>query len=156
MIAALMLAAALGQPADALDAFAGHWRVDGLVAAAGGKPDRRLVFDQQCSWTPRRAYLVCEQSTAAEAARSAELTLLRWDAETRAYRFSGFGMSGLAAEGTITIDGPTWIWTSVAGTTRFRTINRFVHPNRVEFRSERSTDGGASWTVQAHGTESRS
>jgi hypothetical protein len=155
MIAALALAVSLAMPGDALDMFSGRWRIVGVVASADGKSRKQLVFDQNCSWTPRKAYLVCEQNGAGERPRTSELTLIWWNPSSRDYHFSGFGMSGLAADGKITIAGPVWTWSSAVGTTLFRTSNRFVRPGLVQFRSERSTDGGATWTLQASGSETR-
>lgn len=147
-------AAANATPADALGAFAGTWRLTGtLGAGASAKP---MALDEACTWSGRRAYLVCEQWKPGGPPHSAGVTLFFYDPAAKTYRFVGFGSDGDPGTGVIRIAGPLWTFASGGRSVRFRTTNRWSPDGRtVTYRSQRSTDGGRHWTDTGSGTETR-
>lgn len=141
-------------PADALGAFAGAWRLTGtLGTGASAKP---VALDEDCSWSGRRAYLVCEQWKPDGPPRSAGVTLFFYDSAAKTYRFVGFGSDGDPGTGVIEIAGPLWTFASGGRSVRFRTTNRWSPDGRtVVYRSQRSTDGGRHWIDTGRGVERR-
>lgn len=139
-------------PAVSLGKFAGHWELVGRAITSKGTTAYKISED--CQWSDRRAFMICEENEHGKAVDN--VTLMWSDAATNHIRFTGVGLDGSAYAGTILIAGDTWTWGS--STTRkdqFRTINRWTSADRIEYTSENSWDGGKTWVTDGTGTETR-
>jgi hypothetical protein len=150
-----VLLLAVSQPVDpavSLGQFAGHWELAGQSITSKGTSTYKISED--CQWSDRRAFMVCEQNEHGKAVNNA--TLMWFDASTKHVRFTGVSLDGSAYSGTILIAGDTWTWGSAAaGKDQFRTINRWTSPDRIEYTSQNSRDGGKNWVTDGTGTETR-
>lgn len=133
-----------------LGAFLGQWETEAVFM--GSKATSKL----ECRWSPRGNFLICEQLVTLTQGQQMQLTVYSWNAKEGAYTFSTFSNPGEApSSGQVAIDGNRWTYSfsfeQDGKKMLLRTINEFTAPGVETFRTERSDDGGAHWTVFLEG-----
>lgn len=155
--ASLQLNALQAAPADPqaatkkLAVFLGKWQTEATIN--GEKASSEL----DCRWSPKNNFLVCEQTVSLPGGQQQkQLTVYAYNAKDGNYTFSTFSNPGeKPSSGSVVINGNVWTYAfsfSADGkTTLIKTINEFTAPGAENFKTEVSTDGGATWKIILQG-----
>jgi hypothetical protein len=145
---------------DQLGAFLGHWRTTGEMRETNYSKARKKSDDEMtCQWTPNHGFLICDQLIHKPQGVENELSIYTYDEKDHSYAFFGVGREDKEARTTkLTIQHRVWTYSdeSVEGGkhVQFRTVNRFVSPKEVTWRSEYSEDG-SHWILMGEGRDIR-
>ena len=145
---------------DKLGVFLGHWRTTGEMRETNYSKARKKSDDEMiCQWMPNHGFLICDQLIHRPQGTENELSIYTYNEKDRTYAFFGIGREDKEARTTkLTIQDNVWTYAdeSVEAGKRvqFRTLNTFVSPNEVEWRSEYSEEG-AHWIVMGEGRDTR-
>ena len=138
-------------PVKHLEAFLGKWQTQGTFSNG-----TKVSSDLDCSWSPQKRYLICEQQVSMASGQSHQLTVYGYDLKSGKYTFATFQDNGSSpATGTLEIKGNLWSYDMTFGgngkSTQVRTTNEFTGPGTEVFKVNVSNDSGASWTTTLQG-----
>jgi hypothetical protein len=133
-----------------LGVFLGQWESNAMFM--GSKVSSKL----ECRWSPGGNFLVCEQVVTTAQGQQTQLTIYAWNSREGAYTFSTFSNPGEPpSTGHVAIKGNVWTYSFSFEENKkkilMRTTNEFTAPGVETFKSERSEDDGAHWTVFLEG-----
>lgn len=141
-----------------LDRFAGTWQSHGTFVDTPYSKASAATGTTSCAWSFNKAFMICQQSAWMGGKRDDDVAIYTYDASSEAYRFSNVQRSRTTSS-VITVDGNTitypFSFTDNGKNVRIRTLNVWVSPGLYRWRTEYSTDGGATWTLMASGTSQR-
>lgn len=159
---AVLLLAAVSAPATGpapkatdpkvkLSAFAGRWKTEATFADG-----KKASSDLDCSWSPQRSYLLCEQKVKLPDREQRQLTVYSYSSADKVYRYSTFSDPGAApSSGRLEINGAIWTYhfsfENGGKTMQIRTTNEFTNPSTEIFKVESSGDG-VNWTPMMQGS----
>ena len=140
----------------------GTWPLEGKMVDSDYSKALTVTGVSKCGWSPDRVFVICDQSLLEDAKPSRELSVYVFDPESSTFHFYGLSASGgrpHTSDLIISADGNHWEYANKteikAKPVQFRTINEFRNPDRIDWWSEYSTDGGAHWIKMGGGTEKR-
>jgi hypothetical protein len=151
VLAVLLAVTPSPDPTASLDQFAGRWELKGQSITTKGTTS--YLMSEDCEWSSRHAFMICEDNV--HGSKVTDVTLMWWNPADKLIHFTGLDLSAASYKGTIDIAGDTWTWGSGPGKRQFRTLNHWTSPDRIEYTSQNSIDGGATWTTDGKGTETR-
>ena len=133
-----------------LGVFLGKWETE--ASFMGSKATSVL----ECRWSPKGSFLVCEQIVSLAQGKQTQLTIYAYNPKDGNYTFSTFSNPGQPpSTGSLTIKDNVWTYAfsfdNNGKTVMLRTTNEFTAPGEEIFKTERSEDGGAHWTVFLEG-----
>ena len=153
-------AAVAGQELDKLGAFQGHWRTTGEIKETRySKAKIKSQDEMTCGWTSNHGFMICDQLIHAGGLINNELSIYTYNPAEHCFAFFGVARNDQQARTTkLTITGNLWTYWDEEDDggkhVSFRTTNRFVSPDRVEWRSEYSEDG-MHWVLMGEGADTR-
>jgi hypothetical protein len=145
---------------DTLGMFLGHWRTTGEMKETPYSKARRKSDDEMtCQWMPNRGFLICDQLIHRPQGIGNELSIYTYNEKDHNYAFFGIGREDKEARTTkLTIQDNVWTYADEADEAgrhvQFRTLNTFISPKEVTWRSEYSEDG-AHWILMGEGKDMR-
>ena len=155
---ALFPIAARSAGADELDRYAGSWTSTGTFVDTPYSKAGPADADTTCTWSTDRGFMICQQRVTLSGKTEHDLGIYTYDDATKAYHFVAVRTTGPSSP-DIAMDS-----TSVTYVSSFndngkqvtvRTMNVWVGPGRYTWRTEYSTDNGATWTLMASGSATR-
>jgi hypothetical protein len=153
---ALMLLAA--GPIDQLDRFSGTWHSQGTFVETPYSPAGTSSATTICAWSADHLFMICQQSATMAGKRDDDVAIYSYDDAAAAYRFFNI-RPGRITTLTITVDGNTVTYPSTftdkGKTVTIRTLNVWKTHDLYTWRTEYTTNGGATWTQMASGTSQR-
>lgn len=151
-----LVAAAAGL--DQLDRFAGTWTSPGVLVDTPYSKAASVSATTTCAWSSERLFMICRQSVSDGAKIDHDLAIYTFDAAANAYHFFNVRSSQVNSV-PIEIQGNTITYTDsfTDGGKRvtIRTLNVWETPNLYRWRTEYSTDAGATWALMGSGTSQR-
>jgi hypothetical protein len=159
----LALLAADKANADVLNRWiGGKWPLDGKMLDTDYSKAMTVTGVSNCGWSPDHIFMICDQSINEAGKPSRELSIYVYDPDNATFHFYGVSPSGGRPHSTdlaINPDGNRWEYSSTTEIkgkpVQFRTINDFHGPDHIDWWSEYSTDGGATWVKMGGGSETR-
>ncbi len=150
---------AAASPIDELGRFEGAWHSQGTFVQTAYSKARATTATTICAWAIDRSYMVCQQKVADGDAREYDLGVYSYEDATHEYRFYSI-RAGRSTTSAITVDGNTisypFSFTDGDKQVMIRTLNVWASPTLYRWRSEYSTDAGATWTLMGSGTSQKS
>ena len=143
---------------DELNRFAGTWDspgafVDGPYSKAGSAKATTI-----CAWSSDRIFMICQQQVTTATKTEHDLGIYSYDDAAKAYRFYAVRQAAVN-EVPMTLDGDTIAYSNSFDDggkhVTIRTLNTWEGADRYRWRSEYSTDGGATGTLMGSGTATR-
>ena len=136
---------------QALDAYQGSWVIY----------TNDLKMDTFCltvsDWSKDGQKLLASQLINGEQGRRRDSCFYSYDSVQKIYPYYETDEIGkkITSSSDIVIDGKTWIYQHhIEGDRRWRTLNLFNDQgDEISFRSQRSDDGGKTWTTTRSGKE---
>lgn len=155
---ALLPIAARSAGAEELNRYAGSWASTGTFVDTPYSKAGSADADTTCAWSNDRGFMICQQRVTLSGKTEHDLGIYTFDDATNAYHFVAVRTTGPSSP-DIAMDS-----TSVTYVNSFndngkqvtvRTTNVWVGPDRYTWRTEYSTDSGATWTLMASGSAQR-
>jgi len=141
-----------GPEVQKLAYYVGTWKSAGEVKVAGlFGPAGKSSGTETCEWFVGGFQVVCRAEVAGPGGKIAELAILAYDAEAKAYAYYGITNAGTISTSKGTVAGNTWTWLSdwkAAGKLRFTEVQE--SPTARAIKVEHSVAGGP-WTVIEEG-----
>ena len=143
-------------PHDKLAVWAGHWKIHAETKETLFGHAKTLDFDNQCSFSPHGAFMVCEnlslQPDPDNGRISNDVSLLYYSDVDKTFKYTEVHPEGGPEEGVALVDGNVWtepreIQRRSGRTADAHFIYNFVSLDKILARFEISTDKGAHWTV---------
>lgn len=145
-------------PIDQLDRFSGTWHGQGTFVETPYSTAGTSSATTICSWSADHLFMICQQSATLAGKRDDDVAIYSYDDAAGAYRFFNIRPSRITSL-TITVDGNTVTYPSTftdkGKNVTVRTLNVWKNSNFYTWRTEYTTDGGATWTLMASGTSQR-
>ncbi len=111
-----------------------------------------------CAWSADRIFMICRQEVTTATKTEHDLGIYTYDDAASAYRFYSVRRSAANAV-TISVVGDTITYSNTfddgGKRVTIRTLNIWESANRYRWRSEYSTDAGATWTLMGSGAANR-
>jgi len=102
--------------------------------------------------------MICQQSISVNGKPEHAISIYTYDDATQAYHFYNLSTAG-ANSTTISVAGDTITYTDSftdkGKRVTIRTLNIWENPDRYRWRTEYSTDAGATWSLMASGVSQR-
>lgn len=134
---------------EALGAIVGVWQSDTVDGASALS---------NCTWTPTRGGVVCEQAITTPTGRLHALNLYTYDVASQRYVFYGLSHPGdTMSPVALAIRGSTWTYggaEKAEGGPASRTINDFSNRGSYAWRQE-TTQNGRDWVTVRSGRSRR-
>jgi len=143
-------------PHHKLAVWAGHWKIHAETKETQFGHAKTLDFDNQCSFSPHGAFMVCEnlslQPDPDNGRISNDVSLLYYSDVDKTFKYTDVHPEGGPHEEVTHVDGNVWtrpidIPRPGGGVANARFVYNFVSPNKRLARFEISTDKGARWTL---------
>ena len=144
-----------GPEVQKLAYFVGMWKVEGEAKPSSFGPAGKFSGTQACEWFVGGFQVVCRAEVAGPGGKIAELAILAYDAEAKAYAYYGITNAGTISTSKGTVAGNTWTWLSdwkAVGKLRFTEVQE--SPTARAIKVEHSVAGGP-WTVIEEGKASK-
>ncbi len=158
LCAFLAPAAAGAAGLDELNRFAGIWDAPGTLLTTPYSAAARADAVNTCGWSADHIFMICQQSLSMNGKPSHVISIYTYDETANAYHFFNVHRNGVAST-TIAVAGDTVTYTDSftdkGKSVIIRTLNVWENPDRYRWRTEYSTDGGATWSPMALGTAQR-
>ncbi|HEY3675301.1 MAG TPA: hypothetical protein VGK84_04870 [Candidatus Tumulicola sp.] len=159
-ILGLMLCVVGAGPLDQLDRFAGTWQTQGTFLTTPYSTAGTAAGTSSCAWSNDRQFMICQQNVTLSGKTDHDVTVYSYDDAKQAYRFYNVHAADSTAT-SITVNGDTitypFSFTGDGGqTVEIRTTNVWKGSTFYDWRTEYSTDNGATWTPMASGTSQKS
>lgn len=140
-----------------LNAFVGTWKSEGNLYDTPFTKMGKSESISTCVWSPNKNYLIADQIIIKGVVKQNDLSIYTYDPQSRKYRFWGVNRGNSRPYHTdLSIDENIWRYTGsfkMEDTTVYtQTINRFISPSEVEFKSEYSFDK-EHWITMSEGKE---
>jgi hypothetical protein len=144
--------------AAALGRFVGTWDgtgtfLDGPYSKAGSADAKTT-----CAWSNDRLFMICQQSVVMQGKPSSDVAVYAYDPGAKRYHFYNIGLTNANAT-KLSIEGNTVTYADSfqdgGKTIATRTLNVWRDPQHYQWRSEYSTDGGATWKLMGSGNATR-
>ena len=143
---------------DELNRFAGTWDAPGTLLTTPYSTAAHADAVNTCGWSQDHIFMICQQSLAIDGKPSHVISIYTYDETANAYHFFNVHRNG-AASTTIAVAGDTITYTDSfkdkGKNVTIRTLNVWENPDRYRWRTEYSTDGGATWSLMASGISQR-
>jgi hypothetical protein len=141
------------QPIKLLNAYAGTW----VIFKDEAKRDTVCVTTS--TWSKDYTRLLAAQIIHGDNGITRDSCFYSYDAAKKVYPYYETDETGktITATSDIVIDGHTWIYNhQIKSTKLYRTLNTFnAAGDEITYQSQRSEDGGATWTTTRSGKEYR-
>ena len=143
-----------------LGAFLGKWRTEGKLFDTPYSKGGKLTGDLDCTWSPQRNFLTCEQLVTDPNGNHKRLSVYSYNEREKNYDIRTMVEPGMPPWHAIfTIDGDIWTITSSnqakGKKVEFKTVVDFSSPGVERSKTECSDDGGAHWVVMMQSTANR-
>jgi hypothetical protein len=143
---------------DQLDRFAGTWTSPGALVDTPYSKAASVSATATCAWSSDRLFMICQQSVSDGTKIDHDLALYTFDAAANVYHFFNVRSSQVNSV-PIEIQGNTITYTNSFSDrgkrVTIRTLNVWESPSLYRWRTEYSTDAGATWTLMGSGTSQR-
>jgi hypothetical protein len=157
LLALVLLTIGAG-PIDQLDRFTGTWQTQGTFLDTPYSKAGAASGSSTCAWSNDRDFVICQQVVTLNGQTDHDVTIYSFDATTQQYEFHNVHAAN-ATTSAITIDGDTvtypFSYKDGDTTVSIRTLNIWKNPSAYDWRTEYSTDNGATWTPMASGTSTK-
>jgi len=138
--------------------FAGDWTTEGEIKANPMMPGGKFTETSKCSWFSGGFHLVCHSKGTGPMGETHGIGILGYNAEDKAYTFSGIDNSGYAGHGNGSTDGKSWVYSSedkMGGKTIYgRYTMTDLAPDSYTFKWEMSEDN-KTWNAVMEGKATR-
>lgn len=145
-------------PVDQLDRFSGTWHNQGTFVETPYSTAGTSSATTICSWSADHLFMICPQSVMMAGKRDDDVAIYSYDEAAGAYRFFNI-RPGRIASATITVSGNTvtvpFTFTDKGKNVTIRTLNVWKTADLYTWRTEYTTNGGATWTLMASGTSQK-
>jgi hypothetical protein len=149
---------ATAAPIDALDRFAGTWQSQGKFLDTPYSQPGTSSATTTCAWSSDRVFMICQQVVTMQGKRDDDLGIYSYDDASGAYHFYNVH-PGRTTSTAITVNGNTitypFTFTEKGQNVTIRTLNVWKSTSLYTWRTDYSTDGGATWTLMASGTSQK-
>jgi hypothetical protein len=153
-ILGFMLCVVGAGPLDQLDRLAGTWNMQGTFLTTPYSAAGTAAGTTSCAWSNDRRFMICQQSVTLSDKADHDVTVYSYDDAKQAYRFYNIH-AGDSTSATITVNGDTvtypFTFTDGGQTVQIQTVNVWKGSTFYNWRTEYSTDNGATWTPMASG-----
>ncbi|MBV9233203.1 MAG: hypothetical protein JO030_04110 [Candidatus Eremiobacteraeota bacterium] len=143
---------------DELNRFAGTWDAPGTLLTTPYSTAGRADAVNICGWSTDHVFMICQQRISTGGKLSHVVSIYTYDETTNQYHFFNVHRNG-AASTTITVGADTITYTDTftdnGKNVTIRTLNVWENRDRYRWRTEYSTDGGATWSLMASGISQR-
>ena len=147
-------ATADAKPADTLGRFVGTWRSSATLVKSDYSSAGTAHGTTTCVWSMSKEFVICQQAVVVDGALSHDIAIYSYDPAAKHYTFHTVGVSN-ASDSTIEVTSKSVVYPSSfkdkGHTVTMRTVNEWRSPNRYDFRTEFSIDGGKHWTTMLSG-----
>ncbi len=144
--------------ADELDRFAGVWTSPGTLLATPYSKAGSATATTTCAWSAGRYFMICQQTIVSGSGSDHVLSVYTYDAAKHGYAFYHIGADG-GGSSDIAIAGDTVIYSNTftdrGNRVTIRTLNVWQNARRYNWRTEYTTDGGATWSPMASGSAAK-
>jgi hypothetical protein len=165
LVLALVLTAATGPavagaaPLDELNRFAGTWQSQGTFVDTPYQKAGNATATTTCAWSIDGEFMICQQSANLNGTHDSALGIYSYDSTAQAYRFDNVH-TARSTSTTVTVDGDTvtypFTFSDNGKSVTIRTLNVWKSPTMYTWRTEYSTDGGATWSLMGSGVSQKS
>lgn len=157
--AATVPCAATAGPLDELNRFAGTWQSQGTFVDGPYQKAGTATATTTCAWSIDGQFMICQQSVTLNGRHDTDLGIYTYDAAGSAYRFYNVHASRTTSA-TIAVNGDTiaypFTFNDNGKSVTIRTMNVWKSPTMYTWRTEFSTDGGATWALMGSGVSQKS
>ncbi len=163
---AMIIAGAAGAPAtasaapiDQLNRLTGTWQSTGTFVDSPYQKAGTATATTTCAWSNDHAFMICQQSVVMNGTPDSDLGIYTYDPAANVYRFDNVHPSRTTSS-TILVDDKSitypFSFTDNGKSVVIRTLNVWQGANAYTWRTEFSTDNGATWTLMGSGKSQRS
>jgi hypothetical protein len=155
VFAALAATRATSAGVGELGRFLGTWQSPGTFVDTPYSKASTVTATTTCAWSNDRVFMICQQSSVMNGKADHAVAVYTYDAAKDQYRFYNVGAKGgngsvIAVQGnTITY---TDSFTDNGKPVTIRTLNIWESASLYRWRTEYTSDAGATWTLMGSGT----
>jgi hypothetical protein len=135
----------------ALNAYLGTWVIFKDV------PEKDTLCVTRTAWSKDGTRLLASQLISGEKGSTKDSCFYTYDSLRNIYSYYETDETGqkITSTSEIVIEGRTWIYMHhIGGYAKWRTLNLFNEKgDQINFQTQRSDDGGKTWTTTRRGTE---
>lgn len=146
-------------PIDQLNRLAGTWQSTGTFIDSPYQKGGPATATTTCAWSNDHGFMICQQSVVMNGAPDSDLGIYTYDPTANVYRFDNVHASRTTSS-TILVDDKSitypFSFTDNGKSVVIRTLNVWQGPDAYTWRTEFSTDNGATWTLMGSGKSQRS
>lgn len=146
-------------PIDELNRFAGTWQSQGTFVDSPYQKAGSATATTNCAWSLDHGFMICQQSVTMNGAPDSDLGIYTYDATANVYHFYNVHQSRTTTSNII-VDGNTitypFSFTAGGKSVVIRTLNIWQNADSYLWRTEYSTDNGATWSLMGSGKSDRS
>ena len=157
-VLSLALALCAAAPIDQLDRFSGTWHGQGTFVETPYSTAGTSSATTICAWAADHLFMICQQSVTLAGKRDDDVAIYSYDDAAGAFNFFNIRPTRITST-TIKVDGNTitypFSFTDKGKNVTIRTLNVWKNANFYTWRTEYTTNGGASWTLMASGTSQK-
>lgn len=145
-------------PLDELNRFTGTWQSQGTFVDSPYQRAGTATATTTCAWSIDGRFMICQQSVNLNGVHDSDLGIYTYDPAASAYRFYNVH-AARSTSATITVDGDTiaypYTFNDNGKNVTIRTLNVWKNPSMYTWRTEYSTDGGATWGLMGSGVSQK-
>lgn len=149
---------AMSPASQKLEVWAGRWTITGQAKETPYSHASTFSSETTCGWSANRGYMLCDQLINLPTGAINQLSVYTYSETDKSYKFFGLDQNSDPRVIPLTIEGNVWTYGGKPFDDHgkqilIRTLNEFVSPALVNFRTEYSDDGGAHWTLMNEGKD---
>jgi hypothetical protein len=143
-----------GPEVKKLGYFVGTWKSEGEIKQNPFMPAGKMTSTSKCEWFSGGFHVVCHEDGKAPMGSMHGLGIMAYNAEEKAYTYSGIDNSGMSTAAKGHVDGDNWVYTNedkMGGKTyhgRYSMVT--ASPDSYTFKYESSEDGN-NWMAIMEG-----
>jgi Protein of unknown function (DUF1579) len=142
-----------GPEVKKLGYFVGTWKSEGEIKQNPFMPAGKFSSNDNCEWFPGGFHVVCHSTGKSPSGPVHGLGIMAYNAEEKAYTYTGIDNSGFSEAAKGHVDGNNWTYTSedkMGGKTYHGRYSMVTSPDAYTFKYETSEDGN-NWMVIMEG-----
>ncbi|HET6275950.1 MAG TPA: hypothetical protein VFE16_08500 [Candidatus Cybelea sp.] len=152
--AAFVPGAASAAPIDQLNRLVGTWQSTGTFVDTPYQKAGTATATTTCAWSNDHGFMICQQSVMMNGTPDSDLGIYTYDPTANVYRFDNVHASRTTSS-TILVDDKSitypFSFTDNGKSVVIRTLNVWQSASAYTWRTEFSTDNGATWTLMGSG-----